>query len=97
MHITHVYLYVCAVDYHNGTTLLSKEDLISGMEQPYDMTADGVVIWGSSAHLNDPTFLTVRTHLELLHIRSIYTCSQYNMVRYNIISNVAVSAYGESF
>ena len=56
---------VCLADYHNGTTLLSKEDLISGMEQPYDMTADGVVIWGSSARLNDPTFLTVRTYTYL--------------------------------
>ena len=60
MCFTELCLPIHHADYHNGTTLLSKEDLISGMEQPYDMTADGVVIWGSSARLNDPTFLTVR-------------------------------------
>jgi len=47
-------------DYHNATTLLSPEDLRSGLLGPYDVGAQGVVIWGSSTELSNSTFLTVR-------------------------------------
>lgn len=47
-------------DYHNGTTLPSPEDLQSGLLGPYDVGAQGVVMWGSSTELNNSTFLTVQ-------------------------------------
>ena len=53
-HILHFH-----ADYHNGTTLLSLDDLVTGLLGPYEVGAQGVVIWGSFAELNNSTFLTV--------------------------------------
>ena len=47
-------------DYHDGKSLLNMEDLRSGLLGPYDMGAQGVVIWGSSAEADRQDFLTVQ-------------------------------------
>lgn len=46
-------------DYHDAKNLLNLDDLQSGLLGPYDMGAQGVVIWGSSAEANNPEFLSV--------------------------------------
>jgi hyaluronoglucosaminidase len=46
--------------YHDGKSLLNMEDLRSGLLGPYDMGAQGVVIWGSSAEADRQDFLTVQ-------------------------------------
>ena len=34
--------------YHNGSTLLSKDDLTSVIQNPYNLGAQGLVIWGGN-------------------------------------------------
>ena len=64
------------VDYHDGKTLLSEADLISGMEQPYEMKSDGVVFWGSSTELNNQTFLNVSyAHHATCDMQHATTCT----------------------
>ena len=36
--------------YHNGSTLLSYDDLQSEIIEPYNAGADGVVVWGCKPH-----------------------------------------------
>eukprot|EP01052_Picozoa_sp_SAG31_P046334 SAG31_NODE_8818_length_1382_cov_1.386594_1_plen_369_part_00 len=40
--------------YHNGSTLLSYDDLQSEIIGPYEAGADGVVVWGCKPHVANP-------------------------------------------
>ena len=57
-------------DYHNGTTLLTLDDLHSGLLGPYDMGAQGVVIWGSTTELKNETFVKVSFIHNTIHTSS---------------------------
>ena len=46
-------------DYHNGTTLLAPEDLLTDLLKPYDVGAQGVIMWGSGSELNNNAFIKV--------------------------------------
>ena len=46
-------------DYHNGTTLLAPEDLLTDLLKPYDVGAQGVIMWGSASELNNTAFIEV--------------------------------------
>ena len=62
-HYDHHLWHFCA-DYHNGTTLLAPEDLLTDLLKPYDTGARGVVMWGSGSELNNSTFLEVGYYFE---------------------------------
>ena len=50
---------VSPTDYHDGKSLLNIEDLQSSLLGPYDMGAQGIVIWGASSEINNKDFLKV--------------------------------------
>ena len=62
-HYGHHLWHSCA-DYHNGTSLLAPEDLLTDLLKPYDTGAQGVVMWGSESELKNSTFLEVGRYFE---------------------------------
>ena len=54
-----IHLWHSHADYHNGTTLLAPEDLLTDLLKPYDMGAQGVIMWGTGSELNNNAFIKV--------------------------------------
>ena len=63
-------------DYHNATTLLDPEDLFSGLVGPYDQKSQGVIMWGSTAELEDAAFIDAR-HIPMTSCICLSTASLY--------------------